>query len=544
MRASNNKKGMLTTRILGLFLTAAMPLSFSAITSSTVIAVESNNLFESLNEKVAEFSKKIEKPQIISFYEFSEEALGQVSLDQLIQLEPEKRSAFNLGHGLHALQDVLDKVEESDFLNTRLLEKLATNNPDFQESIASFAAAKAYEYYFYAMEFIANKTATLVCTSPKVLLDLEVAKRLNNVMIASFAYQNFYWSQLKFHEDQLSDLKKKCQDEYQILEFGETGNAGKNKEKQDRTARYKSEKEELDKQLSDTEASRQNAENSTTKSTSHIKSLIVTIEDLQRKLKELEEKYNAEIKKIDDDLAKKKTEDKQKIDQLIKENQVKADLTKKYLSYFFDGLGNSLGTKMYYRWKNGLPQNREDFDFGQFDLMLAKTPQLLVDARYLMYEKIQEAVESHSGKITNYPKAIILASFLNHLGFTSEDQITFGSLIEARKKKIELAKVSTEPQTTGLLNSNELPLQQTSGTIFSPSVKEDSGDVKEVSSRNSDSHMSFEEVIPEDVNVQENPITTVQPLGIQPVVDERNLLTTETVSSPSTGSKKKTTKGN
>jgi len=110
---------------------------------------------------------------------------------------------------------------------------------------------------------------------------------------------------------------------------------------------------------------------------------------------------------------------KRKIEEFTQSNQESADKTKSYLSYFFDELGAWSG-KSIGRWLQGLAVRREDHNFSGVDVMLAKYPQALHDAKSLMYSKILEGAEKYYSEIENYPKEVVLASLLNHLGYTQE----------------------------------------------------------------------------------------------------------------------------
>lgn len=536
MRASDNKKGMLTTRILGLFLTAALPLSFSVITVPTAIASERGALLEELNEKISEISKQSKQPQLIIFNKFEEPSIeASTFLHEQVATSVEK-SEFNLGHAQHVLWKALINAGEPKFLNEQLA-VLAGNDLKKQEAVALAVAEKTYGFQFFALEFIANNTAGLEEAAPKVALYFDTARRLHNVMVTSLAYLNLYELELENNQSQLSALKQECEQDYHKLEFGEDGKSGKNKEKEEITEKYNQEKAGIEQKISDTEGSKKNAASSSTKNANHILLLEETINGLRKQLQELEAKYNEQIKVIDDALALKKAKGDQKIEILAKKHQENTDLTRKYLTYFFQGLGNSVGLKFFDRWWNGLPQNRADFDYSKFDLMLAKYPEALLDARYLMYSKILEAAESHPGKMKVYSKDIILSSLLSHLGFTIEDRATFDSMIEEQQRKPDLLQITIEPSSTGG------QLQQQSETTTPPLIKE--GEIVEPKSDSTptDTQVISDEtpIISEKAESKKTELTSVTQVGITTVQDSPTLTVDKSTTTGvnTNGSKKK-----
>lgn len=419
MRTVKKNKGL--TQILGLFLTVAMPLSFLTVPVPSAIAAEKDSLSPLEKQISGIIAKQKENPEKSGVSVVPELITLDVTEDSPVPSK--KENYFKLGAAQHALNDALVKRQEPDFLN-RLLAELAKNDPSSQPSIAMTVGTKIYDCYYATVDSIANNNDTLEFISPSLALNLEVAKRLHNVMTVSLAYQNLLKIELNKQALEQKEVGKTCQKEYEALQ------TDLDLEKARITQEYENKKLHIEQTIALAEESRKSIGND-----KHNLSMVnKTISERKAELEQIKEDFEAEIIARDKQLTDKRTEHEQKIKDLKAKGKKYIDSMKGDLSYFFQGLGTTYGKKSLFRWISGRSVNRTDFDYSKFDSMLLQNKSALEEGKQLLYLKILKASTDHTGKYTVFTKDDVVSSLFNFLGITKEDHRNFGCKLKGENK--------------------------------------------------------------------------------------------------------------
>lgn len=455
MRISTNQKGMLTTHILGLFLTAALPVSLSLITAPVACAaekeavspIEDKGLQVGIKEILA--NKTTKSPKLITFNETN------------------RTSEYNLGQAQHDAHNSLILRSEAYGINP-FLESLSKNNPLLQKEIAQKGAEKIYGWFISATEGISNRTYTLQTKIiDDIALDLEAATRLYDVIKVSIAYQNVLQEIEETHNADIDKLRKEQKVQHNKLK------QELDKKIADLTIKYDKDKEQYNTQITVNTKSLE-LENKAEKRDSYkIKNYTQIISGLNKSLKEIETKFNEDEKKLEKELTDQKVSDKLLIEKQEKEYEGVKQKFAKELSYIFDTLGTNF-TKKATRFLTWRATDRKGFDYALFDLILENNKKPLIEAKSLLREQILTAHQESEFASTAYSKEEILSALLAHLGITDEETLpplrvptpVLGDHQETPTKQ-DSTPVVAEEQTT-LLSPQTIPLTQEEITLEEP----------------------------------------------------------------------------
>lgn len=485
MRILNNQKRMVTTHILGLFLTAALPVSLSLIATPFANATEKESLSPLQEDKSLQTG-------INRILNSQKEIIEKVPQKIALNVEG-KTSQNNLGNAQHGLQNSLVKRQESEFLN-KLLPDLAKNDLNLQDNIAIVVGTKIYNLFYFTAEGIANGTYKIQTESINDLaLNLDVALRLYDVMKISLAYQNLFHDILKTHEKEAMENKNKYQIEYDNLKLK------LDEEETKLTEKYNEEKKILDNQVKSNEISKKQVEGAENKDKHSVMSYTKIIEGLNKSLNDIKNNFEVEKNKLSLQLVEKKSSDDLLIEKLVKSHKDVEQKFSRELSLMFESLGtNYLVPKTLTRLLSWQPLSREKFNYGLFDLRLEKDKNPLVDAEYLLYTKILNAHQLNKLPTIRFSAEEILEGLLTHLGITTEVQETFGQRMRQENKALkeqEVLKNMEELKEQEVLKNKEESKEQ---EVLKN--KEESKEIREESSK----------LIPLQSEIKISPIVNVQ----------------------------------
>lgn len=416
MRISNNQKRMLTTHILSLFLTAAVPFSLFSIPTSSAIAA-------GRSVEVAPVEVVPGGMSLVSKIEQLQE--GALAVDRIILREEGEPSRYNLGQGQRALQQILEKQDQSRFLND-LLPAFRTSDSISQAAPAEEVAKMIYDCFRFAAEMIRNNTSEVGDNRQKLNLKLETATRLYDVMKVSFAYQNVLQALLDTQQRGLAAAKATCNEKNEALQRASAKEEGR------LTTAHTEVIAGLQKQISDTQNSittLQEAFQATNKpqgSTEH-RQYQNDLGILQATLSSLNEQSRAaslnfeQAKTIRTQLlAQKQRENELEVEKLKETYAKEKDNMMFEFSFIFEGLGRSIIPKWLARAYHGRTISREDYNYRNLDKELLSNPKLLRKAQSTLDLAIYKVYKEHlKASSTSVPEREIFKALLNYLKITS-----------------------------------------------------------------------------------------------------------------------------
>lgn len=415
MRISNNQKRMVTTHILGLFLTVATPLSLSLISTPSVMAMDD------LTRSVM-FEKKSLPDQL----KLVEQQLEQEPKIPTIMLSKKGSSAYNLGGALHDLKTIFEEKNNNVFVND-LLQHFRSEDPIADQQIAAEKAAQMmYQCYRLTVGLIADRTVDQNLDTVK--LNWKAASKICDVSVISLAYQNVFKKLLEDQaakeEKELSAYKDRSADWDKQSALEEFQLEQKHKENVDSLERKKARTEKSLADLNKTHNEIKEPALSVKQEYEQTKKIYEeTIKNLTQQIEAANGQFAKEKKERADALDQKKKESEQVIEELKKTHQEAKKAFVVELSYFFEDLGTS-GWKTFGRIWNSKPTNRRNYDYTRLDQYLFDSPPLLADAKSLLRLKIREASTKITAAPLEFTEAEILNALLRHIDVTGNTTIS------------------------------------------------------------------------------------------------------------------------
>lgn len=424
MRISNNQKGM-TTHILGLFLTAAMPLSLSLMSAPSAMAAMEDDLTQSIVVSKLPLSSQLSlivKPD-------EEQKVPTIRLNK-----EGKVSTYNIGHALHDFQAVLKAKENDVFLNELLQHFRAEDPTTSQERAANIAAKMIYQCFRFTVELVANRTADRNLDT--LILNWEAARRGYDITVTSLAYQNILKKVLVDQAAELEQAIGACREKNTSLDSEslatESQLAAEHekaiKSLKDKKANTATTIEGLEKKFKEKEKP------TVYEGQEHQKNRKIheeTLQGLNNDIEVAQSKFAKEKKEREEELARKKAENELIVEELKSKH---ASNTAKFVedfSFIFEDLGGSWGMKTLGRLWKGKSANREAYNYAPLDGKLIQVPDLLANAKSLILLKILAVSEKAKSTPLVFDESEILEALLKHLGITDQPMpsTSNGSLI-------------------------------------------------------------------------------------------------------------------
>jgi hypothetical protein len=412
MRISNNQKRMVTTHILGLFLTVATPLSLSLISTSSAIATDITDLNQSVM-----FDKQPLPVQLglVEKHLESEPKVPTITLS-----EEGKISTYNLGHALHGLKTTLEAKGNSVFLN-ELLQHFRSENPvESQEIAADMAARMIYQCFRLTVELVANRTAGQNLEAIK--LNWDAINRLWDVTSKSLAYQNIF---KKLLADQATEAEQETSSyEMQSARWDEENANEESQLKQEhlqevdslerKKGRTEATLDELNKTFNEIE------EPAPSQIQEYLASKKIHEGTIQNCIQEIElakSQFAKAKKERAEALSKKKDENELAIKQLKENHNLVKQTFISNFSFIFEDLGGGwLPTKTLVRMYYKKSTNREGYDYTQWDKELLASPEFLKDGNALIVSKIlATSAEMKAPPIAFFSEPEILDALLTRI---------------------------------------------------------------------------------------------------------------------------------
>lgn len=473
MRISNNQKGMVTTHILGLFLTVATPLSLSLISTSSVIAADVMDLSQSIM-----FDKQ---PLSVQLGLVEQHFESEPKVPTIILSNEGSVSTYNLGHALHGLKTTLEAKGNSVFLNELLQHFRSENLTESQETAADMAAKMVYQCFRFTLELVANRTASQNLEAVK--LNWDVVSRLWDVTSKSLAYQNIF---KKLLVDQAAKVDEETSNyNVESAKWDEDSAIEESRLNQvhqvtiDSFDRKKSKTEKTLEELSKSFGEIKDPTPSQTQEYLASKKIHDDIiKDLIQKI-EVEKSQFAKAKKEREGvLNQKKKENELAIEQLKeKHNVARQDFVNDF-SFIFEDLGGSAGWKTISRVWHRMPTNREGYDYARLDKELLASPELLKDAKSLLLSKISAVSKNTKFAVLEFSELDILEALLVRLNATGNTTISISqdvSLDDGSATASDVVETSSAVLVTPIVEVRENPKGTILGAPTSTLVSTDGG---------------------------------------------------------------------
>lgn len=549
MRATNNKKRMLTTRILGLFLTAAMPLSFSVVIAPTVMACEKEELHQeekSLRivkqiEEVAEQSTCFPKRKKINLaYVEGNKSLLEISNVNLIPSE-----TYTFGAATHVIQRMLVEKGKDSLLN-ELLDGFKIEEDSKVSEVLNKGISEITETYLHLL----NTIKIGLPNSREVIQGAELRAKtvygLFNFMEVGVAYRNL----LGIAKEKGDAALKLVQEEYNTRYISLVNDVEIEKSKAEKEFKKKKEGvkggesidpiEGFDSKIAKTKDLLTKAQQNKNKNEYDIKELEKQLKGHESDLKNAEEEFKRECNNQDERLKDEEIIHEKNLN-TIKSKTLKAQQKlQEIFAKVFEPTGFSGGMKSLWKLVKLDFTNRENYsEFNDLNLMLEQNPEALTKAQYLMYEMLksdimskQEMIAKQTGELeTIKPEEhkVALDILLSYLGISKET-----------RKEYEQMKLSVLAITISDEQS-----QQQSMPISSPSLQEKEI-VEVVPIVNAQVISKETPVVVEEIDLQEKEPTSGEQVSVPiisasliPVVVDKKGPTTPPVITVNNGSKKK-----